>query len=450
MTTIQIKIPEKVKFILDNLSAHGYEAYAVGGCIRDSLMGRQPEDWDITTSAKPLQVKELFARTVDTGLQHGTVTVLLGKEGFEITTYRIDGEYTDHRHPKEVIFTPDVLEDLKRRDFTINAMAYNETEGLIDAFGGIEDLHKGLIRCVGNPFSRFQEDALRMLRAVRFAAQLDFTVAPQTKAAIRELVENLDKISAERIRTELVKLLVSPHPERMRDVYTLGITKVVFPEFDQMMQTAQNHMHHCYSVGEHAIHSMEYVPPDKVLRLTMLLHDIAKPSCKTTDSDGIDHFYGHPKKGEELARQIMQRLKLDGNTIRRVCALVRWHDENPPLEEVRVRKTVQKIGLEQYPAIFAVKRADIMAQSDFKREEKLAYVDAYEIMYEKIIAQGHCLQLKQLAVTGRDILKLGAKQGKQVGDILHMLFAEVLEEPAKNERVYLLKLAREFLENLEK
>ncbi len=445
MAAIQIKIPEKVKFILDNLSLHGYEAYAVGGCIRDSLMGRQPEDWDITTSAKPLQVKELFTRTVDTGLQHGTVTVMLGKEGFEVTTYRIDGEYTDHRHPKEVIFTPDVLEDLKRRDFTINAMAYNETKGLIDAFGGMEDLHNGLIRCVGNPASRFQEDALRMLRAVRFAAQLNFTVAPQTEAAILQLAPNLDRISAERVRTELVKLLVSPHPERMRDVYALGITKVVFPEFDEMMQTEQNHMHHCYSVGEHVIHSMEHTPQDKILRLTMLLHDIAKPSCKTTDSDGIDHFYGHPKKGEEIARKIMQRLKMDGNTIQRVCALVRWHDENPPLEEVRIRKTIQKIGLDQYPAIFAVKRADILAQSAFRRAEKLAYVDAYESMYEKILAQGHCLHLKQLAVTGRDLLQLGAVQGKQVGEILNRLLAEVLEEPAKNDRAYLLTQARKFL-----
>lgn len=420
---------------------HGYEAYAVGGCVRDSLLGRNPTDWDITTSAKPMQVKALFPRTVDTGLQHGTVTVLAGHDGFEVTTYRIDGEYEDGRHPKEVIFTPSLLEDLKRRDFTVNAMAYNGHDGLVDAFDGVGDLEKGIIRCVGSPADRFHEDALRMLRAVRFAAQLGFTVDGRTESAIKELAADLGKISAERIQAELVKLVTSPHPECMRGLYGLGISKVILPEFDRMMETAQNHPHHCYSVGEHTVQGMRNIAPDKVLRLTMLFHDIAKPLCKTTDADGIDHFYGHPEKSAELAGRIFRRLKFDRDTMDEVCALVRWHDYNPLLTQEKVRRAIMKVGQSRYPAVFAVKRADILAQSTYRRSEKLAYVDDYEKMYQEILAQGDCLSLKQLAVTGRDIMELGVKQGKQIGDILNELLELVIEDPAKNDRVFLLRQA---------
>lgn len=278
-----IQLPEKVKFIIDTLTDAGFEAYAVGGCVRDSILGRIPGDWDITTSAAPDQVKHLFAKTVDTGIQHGTVTVLEGKEGFEVTTYRIDGEYQDKRHPTEVIFTQNLIEDLRRRDFTINAMAYNETEGLIDVFGGIEDLNKKVIRCVGSPNDRFTEDALRMMRAVRFASQLGFTIEKHTKEAISKLSSNLAQISAERIQVELVKLLVSDHPEQMRVVYETGMSRVFLPEFDRMMETPQNNLYHCYNVGEHSIVAMQNIGNDKILRLTMLLHDVAKPVCCKVD-----------------------------------------------------------------------------------------------------------------------------------------------------------------------
>ncbi len=442
-----IKLPDQVKFILNCLMEHGHEAYAVGGCVRDSLMGREPGDWDITTSAKPQQVKELFPRTVDTGLQHGTVTVMLGTDGFEVTTYRIDGKYEDGRHPREVIYTPSLLEDLKRRDFTINAMAYNERDGLVDTFDGTGDLRRGVIRCVGSPMERFHEDALRMLRAVRFAAQMDFTIASQTRDAVRALSQNLDRISVERIQAELVKLLVSAHPEFMREVWELGISKVVLPEFDRMMVTEQNHRHHCYSVGEHTIHSMEHIAPDKVLRLAMLFHDIAKPACRTTDEMGIDHFYGHPEKSREMAHRIFRRLKFDRDTMDRVCALVRWHDYNPPLTEEKVRRAVIKTGLAQYPGIFAVKRADIMAQSEYRRVEKLDYVDQYEKLYRSIIAKGDCLSLKQLAVTGKDLLELGVPQGRQIGEILGRLLEQVIEDPGKNERGYLLEQSRHIFQS---
>ncbi|MBQ8596767.1 MAG: CCA tRNA nucleotidyltransferase, partial [Lachnospiraceae bacterium] len=260
-----ITLPEKVKFIIDTIMDAGYEAYAVGGCIRDSILGRIPDDWDITTSATPDQVKELFKRTVDTGIQHGTVTVMLDKEGFEVTTYRIDGEYEDSRHPKEVTFTANLVEDLKRRDFTINAMAYNDKAGLVDVFEGIQDIERKMIRCVGCPKERFTEDALRMMRAVRFSAQLGYEIEENTAVAIKELAGNLVNISAERIQVELVKLVTSPHPENLRIAYETGITKVILPEFDVCMETVQNNPHHCYTVGEHTLKSMQSIQPDKVL-----------------------------------------------------------------------------------------------------------------------------------------------------------------------------------------
>ena len=242
---MQIQLPEAVRWILNELQKHGQDAYAVGGCVRDTILGRSPQDWDITTSARPEQVKAIFKRTIDTGIQHGTVTVMVDHVGYEVTTYRIDGEYEDARHPKEVTFTSNLLEDLKRRDFTINAMAYNETTGLVDAFDGIGDLRRGIIRCVGNARERFGEDALRMLRAVRFAAQLGFTIEAETRTAIEELAGNLKKVSAERIQVELTKLLVSAHPDELRTLYQTGISAVILPEWDAMMETAQNHPHHC-------------------------------------------------------------------------------------------------------------------------------------------------------------------------------------------------------------
>ena len=283
---MKINLPGKVLMIINNLQFHGYEAYAVGGCVRDSILARRPEDWDITTSARPEEIKKLFRRTVDTGIEHGTVTVLLGKDSYEVTTYRIDGAYEDGRHPKEVHFTTSLEEDLRRRDFTINAMAYHDEVRLVDIFGGMQDLNRHLIRCVGDPKERFSEDALRILRAVRFSAQLNFPVEPETAEAARELAPSLEKISAERIQAELVKLLVSPHPERIRDAFELGITKVILPEWDAMEGVAQNTPHHRYDVAEHTLRALKNVKRDRILRLTMLFHDMGKPAVKTTDAKG--------------------------------------------------------------------------------------------------------------------------------------------------------------------
>lgn len=438
----KIDLPKKVSRIIDTLQEHGYEAYAVGGCVRDTILGRIPEDWDITTSATPVQVKELFSYTIDTGIEHGTVTVMLDREGFEVTTYRVDGEYEDNRHPKEVSFTRNLKEDLKRRDFTINAMAYNDTEGLVDIFGGIKDLQSGVIRCVGNARERFGEDALRILRAVRFAAQLGFRVESKTTEAASELAPTLVHISAERIQTELVKLLVSPHPEMIREAYVMGITKVILPELDRAMETGQETIHHAYCVGEHLVQVVLNVPADRYLRLAALFHDIAKPEVKTRDEDGTAHFYGHDAASEQLAKKILRRLKFDNETIRVVCRLVRYHDYHCHIEATakNVRKAMNLIGKELFPYYVALRRADVLAQSEYKRKEKSESVNQLERIYKEIINKKECVSLKELNINGNDLREVGIAPGKQMGEILHFLLERVIEEPEYNEKEKLLEL----------
>lgn len=445
MTDVKIKMPGKVNKIIGVLQEAGFEAYAVGGCIRDSLLGRTPNDWDITTSAKPMEVKALFSHTIDTGIQHGTVTILLDREGFEVTTYRIDGEYEDGRHPKEVSFTGSLEEDLKRRDFTINALAYNETAGLIDIFEGQKDLKDGIIRCVGNAEERFTEDALRMLRAIRFSAQLGYRIEENTLAAIHKLAGNLEKISAERIQTELLKLMVSPHPDYLRTAYECGVTKVFFPEFDLAMETPQNHPHHCYNVGEHILHSLLEIPADKVLRLTMLLHDIAKPQCLTVDEKGITHFHGHEEMGAEMSRVILRRLRMDNDTTDKVCRLVRFHDYGNGVAPDRriVRRAVNKIGEDLFDDFILVKKADLLAQSMYLREEKLSNLAAWDACYREIREAEECVSLRTLAVNGRDLIAAGLQPGRELGNILKQLLDEVLETPEKNEKDYLISRAKE-------
>ncbi len=438
-----IELPEKVREIIAVIEKAGYEAYAVGGCVRDSILGRKPDDWDITTSAKPDKIKELFRRTVDTGIKHGTVTVLLDKEGFEVTTYRIDGEYEDSRHPKEVVFTADIVEDLKRRDFTVNAMAYNDSRGLIDVFGGIQDIGEKVIRCVGNPRERFSEDALRMMRAVRFSAQLGYTIHEDTKRAITDMAKNLENISAERIQTELVKLLLSPHPDYLKVCYEIGITRVILPEFDRCMVTPQNNPHHIYSVGEHTLHSMQEIEADKVLRLTMLFHDVGKPETRTTDDMGIDHFYNHGTVGEDISKEVLRRLKFDNDTIYKVSRLIRYHDYDIHLSARGVRRAIYKIGEDIFPYLFAVKLADTLAQSDYEREEKLSTLSQLHRIYEQVLEAKECVSLKTLAVTGSDLIADGMAPGRELGEVLNRLLEIVLEDPEHNNKEELLKYARE-------
>ena len=436
---MKIHLPQKVNKIIRTLQSAGYEAFAVGGCVRDSILQREPDDWDITTSALPAQVKALFGHTIDTGIVHGTVTVMLGREGFEVTTYRIDGVYEDNRHPREVSFTGDLQEDLRRRDFTINAMAYNDTQGLVDVFGGIRDLEAKIIRCVGDPRERFGEDALRMMRAVRFSAQLGFDVEEGTKEAVREQAPDLCHVSAERIQAELVKLLCSPHPDYLRTAWELGITAQILPEFDRAMKTPQNHPHHCYSVGEHILHSLSAIEADRVLRLTMLFHDLGKPQCHTVDEKGLDHFKGHGAAGRDMADHIMTRLKFDNATKEQVMKLVAYHDNCVAETPAGVRRAASKIGPDNFPLLLAVKRADAAAQSSYLQEEKRKKLDHLEEIYREVKASSQCLTLKDLAVNGQDLIAAGIRPGPAMGEILKSLLELVLEDPQCNTKEYLLK-----------
>lgn len=440
---MKIQLPPKVNQIMQTLQANGFEAYAVGGCVRDSILGRKPDDWDITTSATPQETKQLFQKTFDTGIEHGTITVLLGKDAYEVTTYRVDGKYEDSRHPSEVTFTRSLKEDLLRRDFTMNAMAYNDKEGLVDIFGGMDDLQNRCIRCVGNAEERFREDALRILRAVRFAAQLDFEVEEETKQGIRRLAPTLANISAERIQVELVKMLVSPNPGLLRMAYELGITQVILPEFDVMMQTTQETPHHCYSVGEHTLRAVELVRAEKALRLTMLLHDVAKPKMKTVDDKGRAHFKKHDLEGTQMAKAILRRLKFDNDTINKVTKLVAYHDYRMEAEPRLVRRAMNRIGEDLFAEYLEVRMADTLAQSAYQREEKLQNLQDIRSCYEEIIENKQCVSLKELAVTGSDLIADGMMPGKEIGHVLNLLLEQVLEKPELNDKETLLRLRKE-------
>lgn len=449
---MKIQIPKQANYIIKTLQHYGYEAYVVGGCVRDAVLGKEPADWDITTSAKPLQIKSIFQKTIDTGLKHGTVTVLMEKEPYEVTTYRIDGEYEDHRRPNEVTFTTNLHEDLMRRDFTINAMAYNEKDGLVDLFGGMEDLKKGLIRCVGNPDDRFDEDALRMLRAVRFAAQLGFEIEGPTMDAIRRKYIFLKDISAERIQVELTKLLVSDHPEKLKTAWELGMTSVFLPEFDAMMETSQNNPHHKYNVGDHTIEVVKGIEADKVLRLSALLHDVGKPDTKTTDPEGIDHFHGHYKLSGEKSEEILRRLKYDNHTIKAVRHLIEWHDFRWDDESyagmAKVRRLVSKVGMEEFESLLKLQRADIMGQSSYLREKKKKILDEVTAIYGEVKRNHDCLTIKDLKIDGVTLIRNGIPAGKRMGIILERLLDMVIEEPKLNQRPVLLELAKKINEVL--
>lgn len=447
------QIPHKVQFIIDSLRGKGFEAYAVGGCVRDMVLGRHPEDWDITTSAKPYEVKEIFKRTVDTGIQHGTVTVLLDKDHYEVTTYRLDGVYEDNRRPREVSFTSNLEEDLKRRDFTINAMAYNPECGIVDLFGGMEDLKNRRIACVGNASERFDEDALRILRAVRFSAQLDFQIEESTKLAIKDKAHLLKNISAERIRMELTKLLISDNPDRLRDLYDLGITKVVLPEFDNMMITPQKNTYHAYNVGEHTIRTVcavaGKVSEDRftmqertILRWTMLLHDIDKPTTISLGEDGQNHFYGHQEKGAQTSKGILKDLKFDNETLEAIVHLIRWHDYDFPLTPVGLRQASAKIGKEYMELLFEVKFADTSGKNPKIQLDKFKEINQAKELFKDMVEKNYCVSLKELDIGGKDLMAAGFKPGKKMGMILNKLLGLVIEDPSLNKKEILIEKAK--------
>lgn len=442
---MKIAIPQNAKYILDTLHKAGFEAYVVGGCVRDALLFRTPEDWDITTNALPKQVKQLFKRTIDTGIQHGTVTVMMEKEGYEITTYRIDGKYEDHRRPSDVSFTTNLQEDMLRRDFTINAMAYNDEEGLVDCFGGQEDLKNGIIRCVGDPMERFDEDALRVLRALRFAGQLDFTIEENTRNAMKAQSKYLKDVSAERIRVELTKLLCSDHPELLAEIgESTGINAMVLPEFITMCHTMQENPHHCYQVGMHCMMAVKQMPKIPVLRWAALLHDVGKPEVKTVDEQGIAHFYKHGIVGTDIAKKILKRLKFDNDTIKRAGQLIYWHDYNwgDSVSEKKVRRAMHKIGPEYIADLLLLQRADALAQSTFHQEEKLQILEDVIRCYHSVLEKKQCVTLKDLAINGQDLMQMGMKPGKELGQTLSSLLEKVVENPEWNTKESLMQIVK--------
>ena len=495
--SITIEMPENLNKLLDRLESAGYEAYAVGGCVRDSLLGRKPLDWDVATNARPEQVKELFRHTVDTGLKHGTVTVLMDKgdgskgdssaktkpqwESYEVTTFRKDGDYSDGRHPDSVEYAEDLKEDLLRRDFTINAMAYNRKHGLVDCYHGQEDLKAGVIRAVGEPIERFREDALRMLRAIRFASQLGFSIEHKTREAIKTLSDRLSMVSQERIQTELCKTLRGRHPEALRDAWELGLTSVFLPEFDRMMETEQNTPHHSFNVGEHTLRALrayavsksvqdqnglslfgkpkaerpEQAPVcgekelsedvrERVVCLSILLHDVGKPVSKTTDQNGRDHFHGHAHAGAKIAKAILKRLKFDNKTIELVTKLVEHHEFRTPLSDKAIRHLMVGVGNENMEMLMSLRSADIFAQSDYQREEKMSgLVDFWEQVM-RIRKGKNPLSISELSIRGADLVEMGIPEGPEIGRILNRLLEEVLEAPGKNTRDYLLQSARRY------
>ena len=434
---IQIQIPEKAKYIIETIQNAGFEAYVVGGCVRDSILGRCPEDWDITTSARPEQVKTLFRRTIDTGIQHGTVTVMLDKEGFEVTTYRVDGKYEDSRHPKEVTFTPNLEEDLKRRDFTINAMAYNETEGLIDIFGGLQDIEAKMIRCVGDPERQFSEDALRILRCLRFAAVLGFSIEPETGKALMTCRDLLREMAPERVHEELTKLLCGPWAASVLRRYP-DVIGAVLPEILPMVGFDQRNPHHCYDVWEHTLHALDTVPSDPVLRWAVLFHDMGKPECFALDTQGIGHFMGHGVVSRRIADGVMDRLRFDNAAKERIGELVEWHDHRVETEK-GVRRMLNRFGEGDFRDLLAIQRADNMGQAEeFRGRQK--EIDQIEAMLDRELEKGSCFSLKQLAVNGNDLLGLGLS-GPAVGRTLQGLLDRVMDGTLPNDRDALLTAA---------
>jgi len=442
---MNIKMPDEVQYIINTLQAHGHEAYVVGGCVRDSLLGKEPKDWDICTPSLPEQTVKYFegCRVIETGLRHGTVTLMLGGMPFEITTYRIDGEYTDNRRPDQVKFVSSLREDLSRRDFTVNAMAYNPEMGIVDFFDGLGDLNAGIIKCVGDPDKRFREDALRIMRALRFASVLSYSIDRETAAAMHDNRGRLKNIAAERIASELNKLITGSGVRGVLSEH-LPVVFEIIPELAPAAGFEQNNPHHCHDVLGHILHSVENAPVDVVVRLAMLFHDIAKPGCYT-ESDGVGHFYGHPKISSDMAGRILSRLKYDNHTLEAVVLLVLHHDREIPPVPKSVKRWMNKIGEERFAQLIEAKKADAMAQSPDHRAKKLEILNKISGLAEQIIKQQQCFSLKDLAVNGRDLMAAGVSEGEQIGVMLNCLLDMVIDGQVENDKTELLRTTRKII-----
>ncbi|MDO5448449.1 MAG: HD domain-containing protein, partial [Clostridia bacterium] len=434
-----MQIPTYAMKAMDLLRDAGFECYAVGGCVRDSLLGKTPNDWDITTIALPEETKEVFSgyRVIETGIKHGTVTVLIDDEPLEITTYRIDGEYLDNRHPSGVTFTRNLHEDLARRDFTINALALSADGEIVDEFGGKEDLERGIIKCVGSPDKRFNEDALRIMRALRFSATLDFDIDPATSESIHKNRELLSSIAVERVLDELLKLLVGAGPRVVdilisyRDVFA-----VIIPELEPCFDFDQQNKHHIYDVYDHIAHSVGEAEPLPDVRLAMLLHDIGKPHCFTVGADGMGHFYSHADIGADITADILKRFKVSNEFYDTVWALVKYHyyPIEPNLKSVRRR--LAKFGPELLDKILLVKLADNFAHNMETGDYSGEIYEVRDLIPE---AMKHCFSIKDLAISGNDLIDMGVEKGPRIGEILTLLLDEVMDEKLPNEREKLIE-----------
>ena len=440
-------IPPGALKIIKTLEEAGYEAYVVGGCVRDSLLGIEPHDWDICTNAKPEEIKQVFSdcKIIETGLKHGTVTVGIGDllyEFYEVTTYRVDGEYSDHRRPDTVEFVSDLQQDLARRDFTINAMAFSPRDGLRDPFCGQLDLMNKTICCVGNPNDRFKEDALRIMRALRFSAHYGFAFETHTLDAMYGNMELLDFIAKERIKDELCKLLTGEHSGEILFLHPRIIEKII-PEIGPCIGFAQNNPYHIYDVYGHTAKAVgSYTGDDIIIKLALLLHDIGKPQCYTEDENG-GHFKGHGKVSREIAEKVMDRLRFDNETKRNVLQLVEYHDSEFAPSKKTVRRFLNKIGEEQLRRLIEVRKADVNAHSMQTRAPLLRKAEEFNEILNEVIAEGDCFTVKDLHIDGNDIMNMGLTQGKEVGQILSWLLNEVIEGRLPNKH-HDLKMAAEF------
>ena len=436
-----MKIPNYVNLIQERLTATGYHGYPVGGCVRDALLGRTPDDWDMTTDAPPERVMELFGDAAHpTGLQHGTVTVVSEGHNVEITTMRRDGAYRDNRHPERVVFTDRIEEDLARRDFTVNAMALAPDGTVIDPFGGRVDLQNHILRCVGDAETRFEEDALRILRLLRFAAKLGFAVEPTTAAAARETRELLQTVAAERVYAELNKLLCGEHVTEVLLAFP-DVLGVVIPEIMPCVGFDQKNPHHCFDVWEHTARSVGAVPPRRELRWTMLFHDLGKPLCMTTDADGVGHFYGHTAISAKLAEEIMERLRFENALRSQVRAQLACFDDMFPPERSAIHREMAKRGKTVTANLLLTKRADNAAKAPAGLERAQAPWREAQRVYDALIAEGACCELSDLAVNGGDMAAIGFR-GRGIGMALDKLLAEVAAEKLPNQKDDLMKRAK--------
>lgn len=444
-------MPENVSYIIGRLRERGYEAFAVGGCVRDSLIGRKPNDWDITSSALPQQVEKCFPdeKIIETGMKHGTVTLLKDGEMYEITAFRKDGEYLDHRRPESVEYVTDIKEDLSRRDFTVNAIAYNESKGIVDPFGGISDIRSRTIRCVGEPEKRFGEDALRIMRCIRFASELGFEIEEKTGKAALELAPLLSEIAAERIRKEFVRLLCGPAAVPVLRKYR-DIIAVFVPEIKDSFECEQQNDYHIYDVWEHTLHAVNNIKPEPVLRLAAFFHDIAKPECKTVTEDGWGHFYHHEHAGSDMTGRIMRRLRFENRMRSTVCQLVKNHGIVFSPNGKQPARLLRKLGEERLRQLIELERADVKSQAPFCIAERLENIDRFEDAVNRLIEEERCFSKKDLAVDGRDLIELGIPQGPQIGRMLDMLLDEVVDGKLENRKEILLQRVKEKAKENEK